>query len=76
MTVVVPIQTGGQKETFLRAECKDLREATVIETVKAMLAQPDKHKIGKQRWTTFGTKRGKRAPVMRPDDERVEELHA
>jgi hypothetical protein len=43
--IIVSVQTGGTKETYLRAVCNSIDE--VEATVKAMLADPDAYTIGK-----------------------------
>jgi hypothetical protein len=63
--IIVSVQTGGTKETYLRAVCSSVDE--VEETVKAMLADPDAYTIGKlkRKWKAP-------APVKRDGDgERI-----
>jgi hypothetical protein len=70
--VFIHIQTGGRKETFLRGVAKDMREATVIETVRAMLAHPAEHNLsGRKPKTTFrrGGHNKKSLPVLTGDED-------
>jgi hypothetical protein len=62
--VVVSVQTGGTKETYLRGVCKTLGD--VEATVKAMLADPAAHTIGKTTNKTFrrGGHNRKKAPAI------------
>jgi hypothetical protein len=67
--VIVSVQTGGTKETYLRAVCKTLGE--VEDTVKAMLADPAAYTIGKPTNKTFrrGGHNKKKAAVVRGDED-------
>ena len=67
--IIVSVQSGGQKETYLRAVCKTIDE--VEETVHAMLADQAAYTIGKvKRKSTFpGHRPKKTAPALKPEEE-------
>jgi hypothetical protein len=66
--VFIHLQSGGKKGTFLRGVAANFSEEAVIETVRAMLADPAAHNLSNVKpKTTFRGR--KKQPALRGDEE-------
>jgi hypothetical protein len=72
MSVIVSVQSGGERETYLRAQSPSMKRSDIIETISEMLADREKYTIGKLKGNhSNSNRRKKKAPVLRGDEHAV-----